>query len=182
MQLYLFHRSDHELLDPNFSPCNHDYEGRIDEHAEYILNCALHTPDSVINVPATQLDHIASLHCDKWLEGTARHMDLYANALETPQLPQPTAHGTVYGKFKTIKYKSFSGDASGMIGEALFAFVLTEHFGLSEAGFAHFGASKSTGIFPDFGIHEISQKLQVAFDSHDIRGASLTQTLLILQK
>ena len=179
MQLYLFHRSDRELLDPGLSTCSGYHKDVIKGHASFILGCQHRKPDSIISVPRTRLDIIASLHCDKWIEETALHMNLYAHARQTPQLMQSQTHQTSLGKLPTITQKSFSGDASGVIGEALFVFTLTEYLGVDEDGFTHFGASKSTGIFPDFGIHATSKQLQTGFEEHGIDGPDLTQTHLI---
>ncbi len=135
--------------------------------------------DETLDVSIAELDGIASLHCDKWLEGAGLHMTRYAGALLAPALQQQPAKRKVLEKFRIINNKSFSGDMSGTIGEALFAFLLIKRFGLSDLDFAHFGASSSTGLFPDFGIHRISPALQTTFAKYAISGKNLTSVELI---
>lgn len=178
MQLCLFQMRDDYLLAPNLSPLDFSYKQRIDSYANGILFCMQSQPNLILSVPPMQLNDIVSLHCDKWIEETALHMNLYASAHQTPQL-QSSAPATVQGTLPIITHKSFSGDASGVIGEALFIFTFTEHFGLNMTDFTHFRASKSTGIFPDFGIHAISEELQHAFDRHGIAVPNLIQIHLI---
>lgn len=162
MELRLFEFSDYKLLDPNISSNDEYYKDGIDYYTKELLNLSPASQTSTIQVSTTKLDHIASLHCDKWLEETARHMTVYAGAYERPELSSPIGE-IALKKFPWAKYRSFSGDVSGVIGEALFALVLIEYFGLAETDFVHFGASKSTGVFPDFGIHKVSERLRIAF-------------------
>lgn len=180
MQVYLFQCAEHRLLDPSLSPLHSYYEAKIEEHADFILECSQEKPEAIINVPGAQLNDIASVHCDKWIEETALHMNRYASAHRTPKLSPPSSpRPGLYGGLPVITHKSFSGDASGVIGEALFVFVFTNYFDLNETDFAHFGVSKSTGIFPDFGIHSTSAKLRKALKKHRITGLSLARTRLI---
>lgn len=104
-------------------------------------------------IAAADLDNVASTHCDKWLEGASLHLTLYSG-YNRPALAQPAIQGT-YTALNFAKYKGYSGDISGVIGEALFGLILTKHFQLQEVDFAHFGTTSI--IYPDFGVYCTSQ-------------------------
>jgi hypothetical protein len=169
MLLYLFQMGDRQLLDPNLSIDSPAYRQRIRELAQETLAFLKTDTGLRVDVPPVQLDDIATLHCDKWIEGTALHMSLYASTQKAPVLQSSNA--TPYSTLPIVTYKAFSGDASGVIGEALFVFTLTEHLGLDISDLTHLGASKSTGIFPDFGVHALSSGLRDSFAAYGIAAA-----------
>lgn len=115
------------------------------------------------------LNHIAQIHCDKWVEDTAGHMFYYASAQQKnkPKLATPSAipagvPGSVQDQI--VHYKSFSGDVSGVIGEAVLAYILQQSFNLSEDDFVHLRGDKNTGFFPDFSILQITPSLENALN------------------
>jgi hypothetical protein len=117
-----------------------------------------------IKFKAAFVDDRAQLHCDKWIEETATHMACYSAAqeLSRPKLFVPNLSSKLEPELRRllIQYKAFSGDVSGVIGEALFSAILVQHFGLNDTDFAHFRADKLSGIFPDFGIFRLSTDLE----------------------
>lgn len=119
----------------------------------------------IIKLKSAFIDDRAQLHCDKWIEETAIHMSCYSAAQEfsnRPQLSVPNPQSAVPTNLRRllVQYKAFSGDVSGVIGEAIFSGLLVQHYGLSDVDFAHFRADKLSGIFPDFGIFRPSISLE----------------------
>jgi hypothetical protein len=119
----------------------------------------------IIKLKAAFVDDRAQLHCDKWIEETAIHMSLYSAAqefLNKPKLSVTASTGGLPSALKRLllRYKAFSGDVSGVIGEAIFSSLLVQHYGLTDTDFAHFRADKLSGIFPDFGIFRLSISLE----------------------
>ena len=123
---------------------------------------------TIITINSAFIDDRAQMHCDKWIEETATHMSRYSaaqNLSDKPRLATPPS-GTVSDPLRRLllQYKSFSGDVSGVIGEAIFSSLLILHFGLKDNAFAHFRADKLSGIFPDFGIFQPSTELITQFE------------------
>jgi hypothetical protein len=119
---------------------------------------------NIVKVSSAFVDDRAQLHCDKWIEETAVHMSCYSAAQEfsnRPVLAVPKSASTLPPNVRRllIQYKAFSGDVSGVIGEAIISALLVQHFNLSDIDFAHFRADKLSGIFPDFGIFSPSASL-----------------------
>ena len=119
---------------------------------------------SLVKIKSAFVDDRAQLHCDKWIEETAMHMSCYSAAQELsnrPVLAVPKSSSTLPPDVRRllIQYKAFSGDVSGVIGEAIISALLVQHFNLSDIDFAHFRADKLSGIFPDFGIFNPSTSL-----------------------
>lgn len=165
MKLRLFEYTDTQLLEPKISPTSKSYKLKINHYAREFLSLSSAKNTCTVEISPSELDHIASLHCDKWLEETGLHMSLYAGAVERPKLIDNANNKATIQDFSIAKYRNFSGDVSGVIGEAMFALLLIKHFKLRDIDFAHFGASRSTGIFPDFGIHNISDNLRDSFQN-----------------
>lgn len=121
-------------------------------------------PADTVKLKAAFVDDRAQLHCDKWVEETATHMACYSAAqeLSRPKLFVPGSSAGLAPELRRllIQYKAFSGDVSGVIGEALFSAILVQHFGLNDTDFAHFRADKLSGVFPDFGIFGLSTNLE----------------------
>jgi len=151
--LYIFELGDSEckILDPTNDNDNSTLLKTALDFARKIRE--IEEPAHPITLTEAELDHIASIHCDKWVEGTARHFMLYAGSSK-PSLIQPKEQAE-FSDYNTAKIKGFSGDISGVIGEALFALTLVKKYNLSETDFVHFSATDK--IFPDFGIYNTSQ-------------------------
>lgn len=122
-----------------------------------------------ITLSASYVDDRAQLHCDKWIEETAFHINRYSAAKKESDkpplssLPAPGTLAAVVGRL-ILPYKAFSGDVSGVIGEAIFSSLLVQEFDLQDQHFAHFRADKQSGIFPDFGIFFLSTKLRTRLE------------------
>lgn len=119
----------------------------------------------IVTLKAAFVDDRAQLHCDKWIEETAIHMSCYSAAQEfsdRPSLSVPSSQSTVPPNLRRllVQYKAFSGDVSGVIGEAIFSGLLVQHYGLGDTDFAHFRADKLSGIFPDFGVFRLSSSFE----------------------
>jgi hypothetical protein len=126
---------------------------------------------------STYVDDRAQLHCDKWIEETSFHISRYSAAkkiADKPRLSTPTTRASTPPEAQRliIQYKSFSGDVSGVIGEAIFSCLLVQQFDLQDKDFAHFRADKLSGIFPDFGIFLLSAALETRlnWDGRGLRG------------
>ena len=118
-----------------------------------------------IPLSSAYVDDRAQLHCDKWIEETSFHISKYSAAKkfsDKPPLTTPSSGSIITPDVSRliIHYKAFSGDVSGVIGEAIFSCILVQEFGLKDEYFAHFRADKQSGIFPDFGIFFLSSKLK----------------------
>ena len=181
MQLYISQFADTTLLDPTLLPTDVNYLNKIDYYVEYSLMSLSATSSSAaftMNVIQPDLDNAAALHCDKWIEGTGSHMSLYAGSSSKPKIIHPTDTRLI-NKYYFAKNRNYSGDVSGLIGEALFSLVLRQIFDLNDIDFAHFGASTTTGIYPDFGITRISSKLGKSFlSAFHQNGVSVQKALL----
>lgn len=119
---------------------------------------------TIVKVKSAFVDDRAQLHCDKWIEEAAVHMSCYSAAQQfsnRPVLAVPQSSSTLPPNVRRllIQYKAFSGDVSGVIGEAIISALLVQHFNLRDIDFAHFRADKLSGIFPDFGIFSPSAAL-----------------------
>jgi hypothetical protein len=101
----------------------------------------------------------AQMHCDKWVEEVGVHFALYASARQPTDIPPLSVPAIARNNREVMKYKVYSGDVSGVIGETLFSLLLTKQFGLLDDHFAHLRADKSSGIYPDFAIYHPTQKL-----------------------
>ncbi len=120
---------------------------------------------TTVKIKPAFIEDRAQLHCDKWIEETALHMSCYSAAQEfsnRPVLITPNTPGALPQNIRRllIQYKAFSGDVSGVIGEAIVSALFVQHFKLSDIDFAHFRADKLSGIFPDFGIFRPSTTLE----------------------
>lgn len=119
-----------------------------------------------VDILNKELEDRAQLHCDKWIVGTDTHMSLYSGAQGSgtkPLLLQPQSLPPSE-QYRVSTVKSFSGDVSGVIGEAIFSLLLIKYFGLVDQDFAHFRADKRLGIYPDFGIYRVSARLESRLD------------------
>jgi len=103
----------------------------------------------LLDIFSPDLDYASTLYCDIWLEGAGLHGQLYTGQREIPTIGQVESHEELSG-FRYSTHRSYSGNASGIIGESLFALVLLKHYKLKENSFAHFGTTRD--FFPDFGI------------------------------
>lgn len=162
MELYLFEFAEKEFLDPGLSCKDKKYQGLLHDLVNQFSNLKYCAPIDVINVSPVELDNAASNHCDKWLETTGRHMVLYAGSTSKPKIL--ASQDAISSEYQVARYRTYSGDVSGVIGEALFSLLLTKKYLLSDNSFAHFGANQVTGFFPDFGIYQVTEQLQAAFD------------------
>jgi hypothetical protein len=107
-------------------------------------------PDEALEISDLKINSFGELYADKWIEDIKSHFDKYSSAEHAPSLSYPRSLSNDNHIQKT---KSFSGDVSGVIGETLFAIVLSERYNLTYEHVAHFRAHKSIGIYPDFGIY-----------------------------
>jgi hypothetical protein len=105
----------------------------------------------------SSVDRYAQKHVEKWVESVGLHFRLYSYAKKTPSvnLPPSKSQRSVLPTGSRLKYKVFSGDVSGTIAEALFAFILRDHYGIAGENIIHLRASKTTGRTPDFSIRQV---------------------------
>jgi len=124
-----------------------------------------HTPDEILRISDLKINSFGELYADKWIEDIKSHFDKYSNAKYAPPLSVPRS---LTNNDHIQKTKSFSGDVSGVIGETLFAIVLSEHYQLTYEHIAHFRAHKSIGIYPDFGIYSSTPEFDDALKGRGI--------------
>lgn len=177
-ELFIFEYCDKTglILDPDVD----DKSSKINDQAkvfarDIINNTAIGSGESSsLAINGLELDDIASTHCDKWLEGTSLHLDLYSG-YSRPILIQPNQNNGVIG-YKFAKQKSYSGDISGLIGEAIFGVVLTKKYKVPPKDFAHFGTTST--IYPDFGIYRSTQELVNAADKALSKNVGFSKDIL----
>jgi hypothetical protein len=134
--------------------------------AEFLGRMETRRPDFVETVNADYLDNYASKHVEKWVEKVGLHFLRYAQSSVTPSLlgPSPIGalHNTINGRIaaQRLTQKVFSGDVSGSIGEALFALLLRQRYGVTGARLTHLRGTKQTGPSPDFYIRKVPKALQ----------------------
>ena len=162
MILDLFEFAEKEFLDPGLSCKDKKYQELLHYLVDQFSNLKFHTAIDSIDISPLELDNAASNHCDKWLETTGQHMVLYTGSPSKPSIVVPQA--PIFSEYPVARYRTYSGDVSGVIGEALFSLLLTKKYLLPDNSFAHFGANQVTGFFPDFGIYQVTEQLQAAFD------------------
>jgi len=161
MKLRLFEFADKELLDPDLSCDDNAYISKLNDYARKFLSLDNRQIDDSFDISSLELDNAATLHCDKWLEETGLHMMLYSGSTGQPKINTPETD--VLKNYPVAHYRNYSGDVSGVIGEAIFSLLLTKKFLLGDGSFAHFGANRATGIFPDFGIYVVTKDFQSSF-------------------
>jgi hypothetical protein len=116
-------------------------------------------PEWTMSIKTMEVKDRAQMHCDKWVEEVGVHFALYSSARLSTDVPSLSVPSIARSDREVMKYKVYSGDVSGVIGESLFSLFLTKQFGLLDDNFAHLRADKSSGIYPDFGIYKPTQAL-----------------------
>ena len=108
------------------------------------------------------VDNYASKHVEKWVERIGSHLRSYVFT-SRPGLPgvTPPYVITPKGNVQPLKLnrKSFSGDVSGSIAEALFAMLLLRRYQLGMWDFVHLRAVSQSGRAPDFSISRLTPNL-----------------------
>jgi hypothetical protein len=115
------------------------------------------------------VDVDASIHVEKWIERIGLHFQDYTFATHKPPVPGETVPASIVNssgeieRVAKLKVKSFSGDVSGSIAEALFASLLKQRYGIGSWDFTHLRAT--TERAPDFYIRTVTQQLANDLDS-----------------
>jgi hypothetical protein len=164
MEIRIFNYREPKLLSEDTKTLVENLTSHIYADWERINSSLPRSSCESLTISVVELDGRAQLHCDKWIEEAAMHMSLYSAAQQPSGTPQVVSPDSVAGQRQILKYKSFSGDVSGVIGEALFSLILVKHFKLTDFDFAHFRADKTSGLHPDFGIYVMSDELRTELD------------------
>jgi len=122
--------------------------------------------DETFMCSGIEVNDRAQLNADKWIEDTAIHLQLYSSATMRPSMNVPQS---MTGNPSILQTKSFSGDVSGVIGETLFSLLLVKLYAFTDEDFAHFRATKSSGLNPDFGIYRLASRFQEALQNKMLR-------------
>lgn len=136
------------------------------------------TPDFEFRWNVERVDGYSQKHVEKWVEKVGLHFRLYATTRRSPAhiipsaLPRVTT--TLRGRMPLLrlKYKVFSGDVSGSIGEALLAGLLRVRYRLLDSEITHLRATKTTGRAPDFYISRIPDTLANDLDPANPAGVN----------
>lgn len=110
-----------------------------------------------INIDLLVLELINLGYTEKQITGIDDNVIMYnwgiRLSLYTPPIPPPPPVSYLYEKY-------FSGDLSGVIGESVFVYYLTENLGISPYYIAHLRPQKRKDeLSPDFIIYDRSKKL-----------------------
>ncbi len=125
-------------------------------------------PNYVEVVNSDYLDIYATKHVEKWVEKVGLHFIRYSQSPSTPALAGSRIPSTLVhlrrqrrrrAPARRLTQKVFSGDVSGSIGEALFALLLTQHYGIPSKNITHLRGTSQTGPSPDFYIRSIPNRL-----------------------
>ncbi len=122
----------------------------------------LDNADFRLQIDLGVLNLYAQKHSESWVEKIDHHFGIYTAARRTPTLRG--GGSTVPIPFKKLKYKRFSGDVSGVIGEALMVYLLSSHYGVSQSNITHLRGTKSTGVAPDFYVNKVTRRLSELMD------------------
>lgn len=132
-----------------------------------------HRSDYIEAVNSDYLDNYATKHVEKWVEKVGLHFVRYSQSIGTPPLAGSPIPGTLRHRRRhrrtrpraqRLTQKVFSGDVSGSIGEALFALVLGQRYGIPSEHITHLRGTSQTGPSPDFYIRTITKDLASDFD------------------
>lgn len=110
------------------------------------------TCDYTINPKS--FDAVAHMHTDVWVDTSALHATLYTHNVK-PSIPLPSA-SISYDPNSISRVRNFSGNVSGVIGEASFAWLMRYHYGIDSGHMVHLRpikGAKHLARYPDFEIH-----------------------------
>jgi hypothetical protein len=150
MAVRIFCHNESRLVDSTYPS-----DDLAENHASNFLDeiGGAKSPDFTLLVTSIEVRDRAQVHCDKWVEEAGMHFSLYSAAVLPSDVPNLSYPPIASNQRQVMKHKVYSGDVSGVIGEALFSILLTKHFMLPDDAFAHLRADKQTGIYPDFAIY-----------------------------
>jgi hypothetical protein len=134
MNIRLFHYQEPLLFSTYGRPYDVEMVARA-RAREIIRDLGSGSGATSITLSSTYVDDRAQLHCDKWIEETSFHISRYSAAKkisDKPRLSTPSMGTSTPPEAERliIQYKAFSGDVSGVIGEAVFSCLLVQEFDL----------------------------------------------------
>lgn len=111
------------------------------------------SPDFQYSLHPLSIDLYGSQHVEKWVEKIGYHISHYLNYQAKPNLSGSSmlpSSSNPYDAVSKLTHKSFSGDVSGSIGEALLADLMRRRYGIKSDRIMHLRPAKINTKAPDF--------------------------------